>query len=200
MTRNVTRTIATITCLVVPGLAFAHLGNDAGLHHGTGFLAGFLHPFTGLDHLSAMVAVGIWSAMTTRRIWLAPIAFASMLGMGAVLGSAGMTLSGVEPMIAVSLLILGLLVATRIHLPSLVGAALVGGLALYHGIAHGTELAGAASFVAALAGMLTGTMLLHMSGIGMGLVLKSGNRWWPRILGGSVALFGALLLAGIGTA
>ncbi|OIO76675.1 MAG: urease accessory protein UreJ [Hydrogenophilaceae bacterium CG1_02_62_390] len=193
--RSLLKIIAAVVCAAAPGIALAHLGNDAGLHHGSGFLAGLEHPFSGLDHLCAMVAVGIWSAMTTRRIWLVPAAFAAMLAVGALLGADGLTLPGVEPAIAASLLIIGLLVATRVHLPGPVCAMLIGAFAVFHGLAHGTELAGATVFAAALAGILVGTMLLHLSGIGIGLTLKSRNPLSARILGGGVAMFGAVLLA-----
>lgn len=194
--RTMHRILAAVVLSAAPGLALAHLGNDAGLHHGLGFLAGLEHPFTGLDHLLAMVAVGIWSAMTTKRIWLAPASFAGMLLVGALLGAAGLSLGGIEPIIAASLLVLGLLVAARVHLPGPAGASLVGAFALFHGVAHGTELAGANVFAAALAGMLLGTLLLHLAGIGIGLTLNARNPWWSRVLGGGVALLGGGLLAG----
>lgn len=192
--RSLLKIIATVACATVSGVALAHIGNDAGLHHGSGFLAGLQHPFSGLDHLCAMVAVGIWSAMTAQRVWLAPAAFAAMLAGGALLGAAGLVLPGVEPAIAASLLIIGLLVAARVHLPGPAGALLIGAFAVFHGIAHGAELAGATVFAAALAGVLAGTMLLHLSGIGVGLTLKSRTPWPARLLGGGVAVFGAVLL------
>lgn len=178
--------------VLLPGLALAHVGTDAGISHGHGFGAGFSHPFSGLDHLFAMLAVGIWSAMTARRAWLAPAAFAGMLGIGAVLGMAGFMLPAVEPMVASSLLVVGLLVASRAALPAAGAMALVGAFALFHGLAHGTELAGAA----ALAGMLLGTLSLHAGGIGIGTLLKARDLMWSRALGGIVALVGAGLLAG----
>lgn len=181
-----------VTLVALPGLALAHIGVDAGGHHGSGFEAGFGHPFTGLDHLCAMIAVGIWSAMTARRAWLAPAAFAGMLGIGAVLGMGGLALPVVEPVVAASLLVIGLLVAARITLPAAAGLGLVGAFALFHGFAHGTELVGAA----ALAGMLLGTMTLHASGIAIGLLLKSRDLMWSRALGSLVALIGVGLLSG----
>jgi urease accessory protein len=93
-------------------------------------MAGLLHPLTGADHLAAMVAVGLWSALVARRAWpdllWAPLGFAALLLAGAVLGLAGVGMPAVEPMIAASLLVLGLLVATRVRLPGLAAAALVG--------------------------------------------------------------------------
>jgi len=188
---------AAAVALGLPALAWAHGGADAGAHHeAAGALAaGFAHPFTGLDHLAAMVALGTWSAMTAKRAWTAPLAFAAMLLAGALLGLAGVRLPGVEPMIAASLLVIGLLVAGRAQLPAAAGAALAAGFALFHGIAHGAELAGpSAAF--ALAGMVAATALLHGAGIGLGLLMRQRAAWLPRTGGAAVALFGAALLVG----
>ncbi|MGC3961978.1 MAG: HupE/UreJ family protein [Rhodocyclaceae bacterium] len=191
------KTLLGTAALVLPGLALAHTGADGGAHHLAGFSEGFAHPFTGMDHLAAMVAVGIWSAMTTRRVWVAPLSFASLLLVGAVMGIAGVALPAVEPMIAASLLVLGLLVATRASLPAGAGALLAGGFALFHGLAHGTELAAAHSVAGALAGMVLGTALLHVTGIAIGHTMMRASAWWPRVLGGGVALLGAGFLAGV---
>jgi urease accessory protein len=184
--------------LLVPALCFAHLGNDAGLHHGASaaLAAGFAHPFTGLDHLAAMLAIGVWSAMTARRVWLAPLAFAVTLAVGALLGQAGLAgplLPGVEPMIAASLLVLGLLLATGAKLPASGGAAVAAVFALFHGAAHGHELSGRDALFA-ITGMVCATALLHAAGIGLGLLLKHRNAWLPRAAGTAVALLGVALL------
>jgi hypothetical protein len=106
----------------LPLWAAAHTGADAGAHHPAGFLDGLVHPLAGPDHLAAMLAVGCWSALTARRIWLAPLAFAAMLLVGALMGLAGLNLPAVEPVIAASLLVLGLLVAARTQLPATAAA------------------------------------------------------------------------------
>ncbi|MDN8616858.1 HupE/UreJ family protein [Variovorax ginsengisoli] len=197
---RITRTAPVLALLLatLPLAASAHTGVDAGLHHG--LLAGFLHPLTGADHLAAMVAVGLWSALTARRAWpdllWAPLGFASMLLAGALAGLAGVQLPAVEPMIAASLLVLGLLVLTQRRLPPLVAAALVGVFAVFHGIAHGQELAGESGAALTLAGMLAATVLLHAAGIAAGWALRHGHRWLPRIAGAAVALFGVALLGG----
>jgi urease accessory protein len=183
----------------LPLAASAHPGIDGGLHHG--FVTGFLHPLTGADHLAAMVAVGLWSALAARRggtelLW-APLGFASMLLAGALAGLAGLQLPAVEPMIAASVLVLGLLVLTRRQLPPLAAAALVGAFAIFHGVAHGHELAGESGAALTLAGMLAATVLLHAAGIGMGWSLRNGHRWMARVAGAAVALFGVALLGGI---
>jgi len=175
-------------------LAQAHLGTDLADHHALDLVDGFLHPFTGLDHLAAMLAVGFWSALSTRRVWLAPLAFANMLLVGAVMGLCGITLPALEPMVAATVLALGLLVATRAQFPGAVGAALAGGFAVFHGMAHGVEFS-AASPLAALAGMVAGTAVLHGLGLAAGLALRSHSIWWPRLAGTALALWGAVLLA-----
>lgn len=163
--------------------ALAHPGHGA---ETIGFLAGLAHPFTGLDHLLAMLAVGLWSATTTRRIWRAPLSFAGMLLIGALLAVNGLALPAVEPMIAASVLVLGLLIMARVQLPESVSVLLVGSFALFHGAAHGVEL----GVNIALAGMMIATALLHGAGIGAGLLLKVRSLWWQRGIGAGIALTG----------
>ncbi|MGE0348761.1 HupE/UreJ family protein [Hydrogenophaga sp.] len=170
--------LATLSCS-----AFAHVGGD---HAHGGLLTGFLHPITGLDHLAAMLAVGVWSAMTTKRLWIAPVAFAALLLAGALMAQAGVAFPAIEPMIAASMLVVGLLLAAQVRLPEAAGAVLVGAFALFHGAAHGQELADGA----ALAGMVLGTAALHAAGIGIGLGLRRTSHWLPRVAGGVVALMG----------
>lgn len=203
-------------------LAWAHIGANGEAHahdlNALGsFIEGAVHPLTGLDHLAAMVSVGLWSVLGARReswqsstrrsvadqdasrpaVWPAPVAFALILLVGALLGMSGLSLPGVEPMIAASLLILGLLVATRTASASLLAVPLVAGFALFHGVAHGQELSGHAA--AALAGMVMTTALLHVAGMIAGLALRDARhparRWASRLTGGAVALLGMSLLA-----
>ncbi|MDW5442653.1 HupE/UreJ family protein [Polaromonas sp. SM01] len=181
--------------------AMAHIGADtgaAGHSHGSGLLTGFMHPLTGLDHLAAMVAVGLWSALAARRAWpdllWAPLGFAAMLLVGALLGLQGVQLPAVEPMIAASLLVIGLLVLTRWQVPGVVAAALVGVFAVFHGLAHGHELAGDAHALPTVAGMLAATLLLHGMGLAAGWALRHASVWVPRLAGAGVAIFGLTLL------
>lgn len=183
-----------IATLSVSTGAIAHITAEAGAHAANGFVDGLLHPLTGLDHLAVMVAVGFWSALTARRLWTTPLAFAVMLLAGALLGLAGVVLPAVEPMIAVSLLVLGLLVALRARMPALLASALVGVFAIFHGVAHGTELAGSPQIGAPLAGLLITTVTLHGIGIGLGVALRRRNAWWPRAGGTAVTLLGGALL------
>jgi urease accessory protein len=175
----------------LPALALAALSFSAAAHGGDahdhgGLLTGFLHPVTGLDHLAAMLAVGVWSAMTTKRLWVAPLSFAALLLAGALLAQAGISFPAIEPMIAVSMLVVGLLLAAQVKLPEAAGAVLVGAFALFHGAAHGQELAAGT----ALAGMVLGTAVLHAAGIAIGLGFQRAHRWLPRVAGGAVALMG----------
>jgi urease accessory protein len=173
---------------LMPLAAAAH---DGAASHA--FMAGLAHPFGGLDHLAAMLAVGFWSALAARRgsrdLWLAPAVFLALLLAGALIGAAGVQLPALEPMIASSLLMFGLLVATRAALPMPATIALSGCFALYHGAAHGEVLGGLA-----LTGMLLGSALLHGFGLLTGRALRDGSRWWTRAAGCVLGGFGALLL------
>jgi len=183
---------------LMPGLAFAHIGTDAGIHHGTAFFRGLIHPFTGLDHMAAMIAVGIWSMQVfgeaRGKVWIVPLAFACLLLAGGEIGSTGAYLPIVEPMIAASLLVLGLFVALRAKFPLAAAAAMAGVFAVFHGVAHGSELPSAQA-QAALSGMVIGTMLLHITGMLLHRFVLSRNAWLPRVAGASVAAAGLGLLA-----
>ncbi|NDY90067.1 HupE/UreJ family protein [Ideonella livida] len=175
--------------LALPSLSWAHVGADAGQHHG--LAEGLLHPLTGVDHLVAMVAVGVWSALTARSAqWTAPLGFVAMLLLGACLAAAGLSLPAVEPMIAVSVLVMGLLVAARRVVPGTAGLALVGTFALFHGAAHGAELSGAA----ALAGMVLTTVALQAAGLGLGTLMRRGHRGLSTLAGLGSAAWGLSLL------
>ena len=172
--------------------ALAHTG-ALGDHVHPGFMAGLLHPFTGIDHLAAMLAVGVWSALAVRPVWVAPLAFVALLGAGALGGLAGVAVPGVEPMIAASLLVTGLLIATRAQWPVWAAALVAGLFAFFHGAAHGMELSGV-GVAQALAGMLIGSAALHLTGIGLGRWVFDQRRWLSAMAGGAVALLGSALL------
>ena len=197
MNRKRLNTLFLIALCAVSTGASAHIGAYSQSH--TGFVAGFVHPLTGLDHLAVMVSVGLWSALAARRagatlLW-GPAGFAGMLLVGALLGLRGLQLPAVEPMIAASLVVTGLLVVSRLRLPGLAAALLMGAFALFHGLAHGDELAGGASALPALSGMLAATLLLHATGLALGGSLRSASAWLPRLAGAAVAVSGAALLA-----
>ncbi|MDR0588248.1 MAG: HupE/UreJ family protein [Burkholderiales bacterium] len=184
-----------LSVALVPSLAFAHIGH--GESAPIGFIAGFTHPFTGLDHLAAMLAVGIWSAMTTKRIWVAPVSFASLLLVGALLGVAGVSLPVIEPVIAASLLVIGLLIAVQVKLPVWAGALIVGAFAVFHGAAHGTELAEVNNVAGALIGMVVATASIHIAGLAIGRFLMRYPLVWARAAGGAVSVLGLGFLVGI---
>ncbi len=176
--------------------ASAHIGTD--LHSHGSFMTGLLHPLGGMDHLLAMLAVGVWSAVSARRagpalLW-GPLAFANMLVLGALLGLQGMGGAVVEPMVAASVLALGLLVLTRQGMNAAASMVLVGGFAVFHGLAHGAELAATGDAVAAVAGMFVATIALHLSGVALGWSLRAANVWATRATGAAVAASGLALL------
>ena len=176
-----------------PTWAQAHSGHVATAF--SGLLDGLVHPFTGLDHLAAMLAVGMWSAIAVRPVWMAPLAFVVMLTLGAVLGLAGVQVPAVEPMIAASVLVIGLLMARRQDMSWTAAAALAGVFAVFHGAAHGSELSAAQAWPA-LAGMVTGSALLHAAGVLIGQRM-AGRVWLQRSAGGALALMGSSLLVGL---
>ncbi|HQZ11850.1 MAG TPA: HupE/UreJ family protein [Devosia sp.] len=171
-----------------PFAAYAHTG------HGevSGFLAGFGHPLTGLDHLAAMVAVGLLAGLAGgRALWLLPLAFvASMLaGAGAALG--GVMLPGVEMLILGSVLALGLAVVLGFKLPAGALAAAVAFFGLFHGAAHGLKAAGSSTIALYLTGMVVATAGLHAAGT---IVANAIPRVATQAMGVVVALIGAGLV------
>ncbi|CCF86831.1 MULTISPECIES: HupE/UreJ family protein [Enterobacteriaceae] len=179
-----------------PMMAFAHVGTDGGTHHVLSFTEGFIHPLTGMDHMVAMVLVGVWSAMNTRQWWLAPLAFAGLLLTGALAGMAGVMIAGTEYIVAGSLLGIGAMVALQLKLREGIGALIIGVFAIFHGLAHGAELSHS---TAALSGMVTATAGLHLTGLGIGslVTVSSTRHLWSRVLGGCSSLLGIGLMAGV---
>ncbi|HEX2112889.1 MAG TPA: HupE/UreJ family protein [Alphaproteobacteria bacterium] len=172
------------------GMAFAHVpgAGEAGL------AAGFAHPLLGLDHVLAMVAVGLWaSQLGGRALWLVPASFVAVMALGAALGTAGV-LPAVELGIVGSLLVLGLLIASATRVRVAAGAALAAVFALFHGHAHGAEMtAGAPALYAA--GFIAATALLHGIGVAAGLYWQHAARGWlVRAGGAAVAAAGLVLL------
>lgn len=189
--------ILTFSFAALPFAALAHMGGHPHAHGvADSFAHAFVHPFTGLDHLAAMLAVGAWSALAVRPAWRAPAAFVALLVLGALAGFSGMWVPGVEPMIAASVLMLGLLVAVHKRMPWSAAASLAGVFAFFHGAAHGYELAGdggAAAF-GALAGMAAGSAVLHVIGMLLGHAVTQRHQWIARSGGAATALLGAFML------
>lgn len=154
--------------LAQPALAHEQAGQAAG------WLAGLLHPASGLDHVLAMLAVGLWGAqLGAPAIWLLPVTFPLVMAFGGFLALVGVPLPGVELGIAASALLLGGLVAAQSRPPLWLAAAVVGLSALFHGHAHGTELPAGHSGLAYSAGFVMATGGLHAAGVAIGLV----HRW-----------------------
>jgi urease accessory protein len=194
---------------LLPSLVFVALivGADPALAHtgeavAVGLWSGLVHPASGLDHLVAMVAVGLWGAqLGAPAIWALPITFPLIMALGGLLGVVGVPLPLVEPAIGVSGIALGLLVALRVRPPLVVAALVVGAFAIFHGYAHGRELPTAANPIAYAVGFVTATGLLHLCGIVMGVAV----RWQigaalVRACGLAICCAGAyFLLAATGT-
>lgn len=177
--------IAVLTGLFASS-AQAHVGV-----HGAGLTAGMMHPFSGLDHMLAMIAVGAWAAQQGGGArWAVPLAFVAMMAAGSAWGGLGGWLPGMESGIAASVLVLGLLIAFSTRLPVAAGMALVGGFALFHGYAHGAEMPAVAGPWLYAIGFLLSTLLLHAAGLAM-------QGWLVRLGGAGLALAGMWMLAGI---
>ena len=171
--------------------ALAHVG--VGDHFS--FMHGFQHPLGGLDHLAAMIAVGLWGAVAGgRRVWVWPLAFVAMMIVGGTVGRAGVVLPMVEPAIALSVVILGVLVAATVRVPVALGAAIVAVFAIFHGHAHGAE-APESGWLGYAAGFVIATALLHAVGIGVARLLDRGAGLVPiRAIGAATAVLGVFLL------
>jgi urease accessory protein len=192
--RHSYRLAALSVLALAPSVAFAHSGMAP--HDHAGLLGGLLHPLTGADHLAAMVAVGLWAAaLGGRAIWAVPASFVGLLMAGAILGVAGVGLPAVEPMIAVSVVALGLAAAFSLRIPAAAAAALVGVFALFHGQAHGAEIPALGSPLLYGLGFALATIGLHGVGIALGFGLgRTRMNWVPRFAGHAIAAFGVLLL------
>lgn len=164
-----------------------------------GFIAGFLHPLLGWDHLVAMVAVGLWGAfLGAPAIWVLPVVFPLVMAFGGVLGISGVPLPGVETGIALSAIVLGAMVALAARPPLAVAAVIVGAFAIFHGHAHGTELPSAANPLVFSLGFVLATGLLHLGGIALGLLTRwQAGRMAVRGLGGLIGLVGVAFLLGL---
>ena len=180
---------------LIPTLAHAHPGHGAEIG-GIGW--GLAHPFTGLDHILAMIAVGLWAVQLGKRaLWLLPVCFVSAMAAGAALGMGGVRLPFVEPAILAGVIGLGALVAFAARMPLAAGAALVSVAALFHGQAHGSEMPANASGLLTAAGFIIATAVLHAIGIAGGLTLQrvAQNR---AIRAAGAAIFSSAVLIGLG--
>lgn len=190
---HIVSTIAILLLGVSP--AFAHVG------HGTteSFAAGIAHPLGGLDHITVMVAVGLWAALKGgRALWIWPCAFVGVMLVGGALGMAHVDLPFVEPAILASVVALGLLVALAVDMPVALGAAIIGAFALFHGHAHGTEVTDSANGLIYMAGFALATAALHLAGIGFAqLMARNALRPLVRVAGAVCVVIGGGLIAGV---
>ena len=178
--------------LFTPASAYAHIQQGAA----GGFLTGFLHPISGLDHVLAMVAVGLWGAqLGAPAIWVLPVAFPLVMAMGGMLGLIGVPVPGIEHGIAASAILLGAAVLFEVRASLVMTALLIGVFAIFHGHAHGTELPPGQSALLYSMGFVFATGCLHALGIGIGAV----HRWtWGqkllRAAGAAVAVGGVFFM------
>ncbi len=178
--------------VLAPATALAH--REAG--QAAGFLSGLAHPVSGLDHVVAMIAVGLWGAVLgPPAIWVLPVAFPVVMALGGLMGLLGFPLPGVEIGIAVSAIVLGAMVLAQLRPPLWVAAALVAFFAIFHGHAHGRELPEGTSALLYSLGFVIATGLLHLVGILLGEAHRwSAGRQTVRAAGGGVALAGLFFL------
>ena len=176
---------------LLPATAFAHPGL---VPHAHGFADGVSHPFSGLDHLLAMIAVGLWASQQgARALWLWPASFVVAMIAGGVLGMSGFSLPLVEPVIAASLLVLGLMIASAINLPQNSGAVLIALFGFFHGNAHGLDAGGTAAGYAL--GFTLATVTLHALGLALGIGARRAQAHPVlRLAAGFIAVTGAALL------
>jgi urease accessory protein len=175
--------------LVWPAAAFAH--TQAG--EAIGLMSGLKHPVSGLDHVLAMIAVGLWGAqLGAPAIWVLPVAFPMVMAIGGMLGLLGVPLPGMEIGIAASAILLGAVVMTELRPPPALAAVLVAFFAIFHGYAHGHELPGGESALLYSIGFVVATGCLHGVGIAIGIVQRWN--WGQRVLRVAGA---AIMLAGV---
>ncbi|EJM58593.1 hydrogenase/urease accessory protein [Pseudomonas sp. GM49] len=186
------RILGALALLLTPALAFAHPG-----HGDNGLIAGISHPLGGIDHLLAMLAVGLWAAQQQGAArWALPCTFVGTLLIGGMLGFEGMNLAALESGIAASVLALGLAVALAVRPPLVMAVGATALFALFHGVAHGLELPEMSSPWTYAAGFVAATAVLHAAGYALVRVLPQAAAPLVRLAGAASAVTGAWLLAG----
>jgi urease accessory protein len=197
MERDFTRVCPARVLAVGVGLL---LSNPAAAHLGTGlpggFESGFRHPFSGIDHLLAMVSVGVWGAFLGRPlVYVLPVVFPAMMVVGAIMGMFSVPLPPVEIGIALSVLVLGGCIALSVRAPVWAASLIVAAFAVFHGYAHGKELPSAADPISYSVGFVLATGLLHVSGICLGFLKdRPHGLVATRSAGGLIAAAGAWFL------
>ena len=191
------RTLLAAALVLVPSLALAHPGLPGHTHD---VASGFLHPLSGLDHILAMVAVGLLAAqLGGRALWLVPASFVAAMAVAGLAAMAGVSLPMTEIGIAASVVVLGGAVALRLAMPVAAAVALVGFFAMFHGYAHGLETPETASGLLYGLGFVGATALLHGLGIGFGLAFARLDgvfgRNLVRVAGSTAVVIGVIMLA-----
>jgi urease accessory protein len=190
--------LALATLCLVPTAALAHTGvGDA-----SGFTHGFMHPLGGLDHQLAMILVGIFAyQLGGRALWLVPLSFVAVMAIGGALGIAGIPVPFIEAGIALSIIVLGAIVAFGIKPPVALAMGIVALFAIFHGHAHGSEMPMDASGVEYGLGFMLATGLLHLAGIGIGFLIGMTTKWLGdnvyRVAGGVASIAGVAILIGV---
>jgi urease accessory protein len=186
---------AALLAALVPTAALAH----PAIGDAHGFVHGFAHPLSGLDHILAMVTVGIFAwQLGGRALWLVPGTFVAVMALGGLLGMAGIGIAGVEIGIAASVIVLGAIVALGVKPPVAIAMGIVALFAIFHGHSHGTEMPLDVAGAAYAAGFMLATALLHGAGIALGMLIgrvgEANGRLGYRVSGGLVALAGVAIL------
>jgi urease accessory protein len=178
--------------LAFPATAMAHTRGGEAL----GFLSGLKHPVSGMDHVLAMIAIGLWGAqLGPPALWLLPVTFPMVMAFGGTLGLLGVNLPGIEVCIALSAIALGVAIAFEARPKLWIAAVIVGFFAIFHGHAHGTELPAGANGLLFSLGFVIATGTLHLCGIGIGTVHRwAAGRVFLRCAGALVALAGVAFL------
>jgi urease accessory protein len=188
--RNIVRLMVLAGLAICAQGAWAHPGHDK-----SGAAAGFVHPFTGVDHLLAMIAVGLWACQLGGRArWTVPVSFVGAMVLGGLLAATGMKVGIAEPGILTSVLVLGLLVAMAVRLPIVVAGTIVASFAMFHGYAHVVEMRQGDSIASYAAGFVAATAMLHAIGLGMGLLIEKTRRPVLLRLCGGVVVLGAMAI------
>jgi len=187
-----------ITTALSSSIASAHVG----LGDAHDALHGFVHPLTGIDHILAMVSVGLLAAnLGGRAIWAVPASFVLMMVMGGIIGMNGITLPLTEWGISMSVLVLGAVIAMIVRLPVSLAMALAGTFAIFHGYAHGAEMPENASGLLFASGFVVATALLHglglLLGLGIARLSNTVSKMSMKVGGGAIALVGVALVTGI---
>lgn len=178
----------------MPLTALAHV--ESGVIGDGGFVSGMLHPVTGLDHVVAMVAVGLWGAILGQpAIWMLPVAFPLVMAIGSILGIIGIPVPAIDIGVALSGIMLGAMVAAALRPPLTVAYILVSIFAIYHGYPHGVALPDFGMPLLYISGFVISTGMLHLSGIALGLLFRwRRGQLVVRASGGMITMVGIYYL------